>query len=237
MALSRYDDNFKALGNDTARHFTLLPQIKTLYFDQSKNSFIGFGGEIREQAQIFNNENWGSSPPGTVVGNSGKPYLLQRYLLHTDVQLTKYFRLFGELNSNFENGRATGPRPNIDQDHLDLHQAFADINLFPAENSEITLRAGRQELNYGASRMISVAEGPNNRLSFQGLKINANLNGLKIDGFYVEPVSNNPGTFDDSANKQRKLFGMYVSTLLPTTSKSNIDVYIIGNNDDVASYL
>ena len=236
MALSRYDDDFKALGNDTAKHFTLLPEIKTIFFDQDGDSFIGFGGEIREQVQIFNNEDWGSLPPGTFVGNSGKPYLLQRYLFHTDVQLTKYFRLFSELNSNFEHGRSTGPRPNIDQDRLDLHQAFADLNLFPSVNSAITLRAGRQELNYGASRLISVNEGPNNRLSFQGLKININLNGLKIDGFYVEPVSNNPGTFDDNANKQRKLFGIYAASLLPATSGSNIDTYVIGNDDNVASY-
>jgi hypothetical protein len=81
-----------------------------------------------------------------------------------------------------------------------------------------------------------VNEGPNDRLSFQGLKVNAEIQWINIDGFYVEPVNNNAGVFDDNANKKRKLFGLYVAGLLPPTAVANIDAYVVGNNDDVASY-
>ena len=199
--------------------------------------FIGFGGEIREQVQVFNNESWGSLPPGVTESNTGKPYLLQRYMFHTNLQLSRYFRLFGELKSGFINDRTTGPRPGIDQDHLDLHQAFADINLYPSDGSFITLRAGRQELNYGASRLISVNEGPNVRQAFQGIKLLSAFENTKIDAFYTNPVTNLPGTFDDKANKAIKLYGLYTSNKTPALADGNLDAYFIGYHNDLSTYL
>ena len=38
IGLARQDDDFKALAKDSLRHFTLLPQIKSLNFDQVDNA-------------------------------------------------------------------------------------------------------------------------------------------------------------------------------------------------------
>jgi len=38
-------------------------------------------------------------------------YLLQRYMLHTDVHLGSRFRFFGQLKSGIEVNRVSGPRP------------------------------------------------------------------------------------------------------------------------------
>ncbi len=237
MGLSRYDDNFKALAADSAHKFTVLPEIKSVYLGQDHSFFVGFGGEIREQVQVFNNESWGSLPPGVTESNTGKPYLLQRYMFHTNLQLSRYFRLFGELKSGFINDRTTGPRPGIDEDHLDLHQAFADINVYPSDNSFITLRTGRQELNYGASRLISVNEGPNVRQAFQGIKLLSSFGNTKIDAFYTNPVTNLPGTFDDKANKAIKLYGLYTSNKTPALADGNLDAYFIGFHNNLSTYL
>ena len=237
MGLSRYDDNFKSLAEDSAHAFTLLPEIKSLHLKSDHRFFIAFGGEIREQLQVFNNESWGSLPPGVTESNTGKPYLLQRYMFHSNLQLSRYVRIFGELKSGFVNHRATGPRPGIDEDHLDLHQAFADINLFPSANSFITLRTGRQELNYGASRLISVNEGPNVRQAFQGIKLLSGFGNTKIDAFYTNPVTNLAGSFDDKANKAIKLYGLYTSNKTPALADGNLDAYFIGYHNDVSSYL
>ncbi len=237
MGLSRYDDNFKALAADSTHQFTMFPGIKTVYLGSDHNFFIGFGGEIREQVQVFDNESWGSLPPGSSKSNTGRPYLLQRYMGHTNLVLSRYFRVFAELKSGLIDGRATGPRPGIDVDRLDLHQAFADINVYPTDHSFITLRTGRQELNYGASRLISVNEGPNVRQAFQGIKLLTGFGNTKIDVFYSNPVANLSGTFDDKANKAIKLYGLYTSWKTPVLAGCNLDVYFVGYHNDLSTYL
>lgn len=207
LALSRADDNFLALSHDSLHRATQFPGLKALYFDQSKRYFVGFGGEIRQQIQVFSNENWGERHPGQTETNDGIPFLLQRYMLNANLQLGKHVRVFGELKSMFENGRRTGPRPQIDEDQLDVHQLFADFSISPTAKTQATLRVGRQELNYGASRVISLNEEPNTRLVFQGVKLMINNPAYFIHLFYTNPVSNNPGVFDDNREKDIKLWG------------------------------
>jgi len=48
-------------------------------------------------------------------------YLLQRYMLHTDLHFGPNFRFFGQLKSGLENGRTGGPRP-ADEDKLLSHE-------------------------------------------------------------------------------------------------------------------
>jgi len=59
-------------------------------------------------------------------------YFLQRYLFSSDFHLGPRFRVFTELQSAFEEGRKGGPRP-TDVDHLDLHQAFLDLQIAGTE--------------------------------------------------------------------------------------------------------
>ena len=237
LALSRADDNFRALSHDSLHRATQLPGLKTLYFDQSKQFFIGFGGEIREQVQVFSNENWGERHPGQTETNDGVPFLLQRYMLNANLQLGKHVRVFGELKSMFENGRKTGPRPQIDEDQLDVHQLVADINFTPDANTQTTLRVGRQELNYGASRVVSLNEGPNTRLVFQGAKFMVNNPTYFVHVFYTNPVSNNRGVFDDKREKDVTLWGAYTNWKLPKLAQTALDVYGLGYQHKEAAYV
>ena len=84
------------------------------------NVYASFGGEARESYERFGNAYFGLMPPNQ------NGYILQRYLFHSDVHFGSHFRICGELNSSFENGRVGGPRPVIDEDKLDLHQAFLE---------------------------------------------------------------------------------------------------------------
>jgi Alginate export len=105
-------------------------------------SSFSAGGEVRHEYEWFANEEWGAEVPD----DSG--YWLQRYVLHVDARLSRRVRLYGELKSGFEVGRAGGPRPS-DEDRLDLHQGFVDLSFGP-----LTMRVGRQELDQGRGREI-----------------------------------------------------------------------------------
>lgn len=237
LALSRGDDNFRALSLDSLHRATQLPGLKALYFDQAKRYFIGFGGEIRQQLQVFSNESWGERHTGQIETNDGVPFLLQRYMLNANLQLGSHLRVFGELKSMFENGRKTGPRPQIDEDQLDVHQLFADITINPTAKTQTVLRLGRQELNYGASRVVSLNEGPNTRLTFQGVKFMLNSPTYFVHVFYTNPVSNNRGVFDDKREKDVTLWGAYTNWKLPLLAQTALDVYALGYQKKEATYV
>src|SRR2546429_9531872 len=95
-------------------------------------------------------------------------------MIHADAHLVDYFRVFTQCKGGLEDGRTGGPRP-TDRDDFDLNQAFFDAHVPFAELDSLTFRAGRQELAYGSSRLISAREAPNVRLSFDGVKAILNL--------------------------------------------------------------
>ena len=204
---------------------------------KADNFFISFGGEIKEQLFTVNHEHWDADPQGTYMPGSDRPYLLQRFMFHTNINLSSHLRIFGELKSGFESGRLTGHRPNIDQDKLDLGQAFLDLDIFPGQKNDLLFRIGRQELDYGASRFISENEGPNLRLSFEGYKAILKTPWLVLDGFLTRPVDNLPGVFDDKVNKDNKLYGVYTTFPLSPSLKNSVDIYFIGNSNRRAVYV
>ena len=64
--------------------------------------FLTVGGEAREVVEQVGNDNWGKQPYTNT-------FFLQRYMLHTDWHLGKYFRAFVQLKSGLESFRQGGP--------------------------------------------------------------------------------------------------------------------------------
>jgi Alginate export len=78
--------------------------------------------------------------------------------------LGPFFRAFVQLKSSEEEGREPGPRP-IDRKRLDFGQAFVDFS-YPRSNlstdkSFLTLRLGRQEIDFGDERLLAVRMAQN----------------------------------------------------------------------------
>ncbi len=67
--------------------------------DKSRSS-VSVGGEVRQEYEWFDNEEWGAGVP-----DKGG-YWLQRYMFHGDARLSRRVRLYGELKSGLEVGRA-----------------------------------------------------------------------------------------------------------------------------------
>ena len=86
-------------------------------------------------------------------------------MAHANVDVGQKARVFVQLSSTY---RFLNPNPftqEIDQNELSLHQAFIDYRL----NKNWAARIGRQEMSYGSHRLITFREGPNTRLTFDGL--------------------------------------------------------------------
>jgi len=217
----RYDEDWSFL-RDHSQRTDYLDAIKYIPLGHRESWYLTLGGEARPYYEWFKNEDWGAAP------EDHNGFLLQRYMFHADLHLGKSFRLFGQLKSGLENGRNGGPRP-PDEDKLDLHQAFADLTLQSHKNRSIVLRLGRQEMSFGSQRLIATREGPNVRVSFDGVRLQLKEAKWKIDAFVTKPVRTNPGYFDDSANHAQTFWGLYaVRPLSILPFKGHIDLYYLG---------
>ncbi|MFP3594350.1 alginate export family protein [Chryseobacterium sp. SIMBA_038] len=214
--LMRFDEDYSAYKDSTE---TFYNSIKYIPLSEKKDKYLSLGGEARLEFVDFNNEDWGR------LGIGSNPFLIQRYTVHADVHLGSRVRIFGQLRSAWENGRKNGPRP-IDEDHLNIQNLFVDVDAIKNEKEKLTIRAGRQELDYGSGRLISVREGPNLRLYFDGLKFMYKRGNFRSDAFMMMASEVNVGTFDNISSKSINLWGSYNTFILPKSG--NIEFYYLG---------
>lgn len=220
----RYDENYEFL-KDSNRNF--YERLKFIPLNQKKDIYMSIGGEARYEYVDFNNEDWGRFN----VGHNN--FLLQRYDLHADIHLGKTFRIFAQLRSALEDGRTNGAR-GIDEDQLNVQNLFLDVNVWRQKDKKITIRAGRQELDYGSGRLISVREGPNARLYFTGGKLMYTSSRVSIDAFAMMADTVYTGVFDNKMSKQLNLWGAYSKIIFPKAG--NLDLYYLGFRRDASVF-
>jgi hypothetical protein len=179
--------------------------------------FLSIGGEARESFEQVGNDNWGKQ-------NYTNSFFLERYMLHTDWHLGKYVRAFVQFKSGLESFRTDGPRP-IDEKKLDFEAAFVEVGSATGDNW-LVLQAGRQELNYGSGRLVSVREGPNVRQSFDGGKLKVKAADWRIDLFATRPDLDKPGFFDNVPDHKTAFWGVYATR--PLRRRISIDSYYLG---------
>jgi hypothetical protein len=223
--LMRFDEDYSKLRVQPEKGF--YDQLKYIPLSADSNRYLSVGGEARLEFAAFNHEDWGKT------GLGRNDFLLQRYDVHADLHFSRSLRIFVQLRSALENGRKNGPRP-IDEDQLNIQNLFADVKLWNRSSSSLTLRGGRQELNYGAGRLISVREGPNARLYFSGLKAMYADEYISTDFFAMEADNVNSGVFDNRLSRQLNLWGMYSTASLGKSTK--LDFYYIGNRKDSVTF-
>ncbi|MCS3799074.1 alginate export family protein [Niastella sp. OAS944] len=202
-------------------------RIKFIPLSANGNTYLSFGGDFRYQYFYFKNEDFGDEP------KDKDGYMLNRLLVHGDLHIGNSFRTFVQLQSS-----GAGGRPNaspVDDNPLELHQAFVDLSNRSTAPLRLTLRAGRQELSYGSQRLVSVREGPNNRQSFDAVKLMAGWKNVKADAFFSHYVAARKGIFDDKFNKNTLFWGNYF-TFKQVPVVGGLDLYYLGLQRKEASF-
>ncbi|MDB5146094.1 MAG: hypothetical protein JWQ57_114 [Mucilaginibacter sp.] len=217
--LMRYDEDYSAFKSDTSGK--IYNKIKYIGLSANRSIYLSFGGEIRYEYAGKFDENW-------IAGQGYNYSLLQRYSLNTNLQIGNRFRVFAQVNSGLENGSKYGPAP-VDEDKLNVQDLFAELKVWKKDDQSLSVRAGRQELNYGTGRLISVREGTNVRLYFTGGKVMYKSKDFSIDGFAMMADNVYPGVFDNKPTHQVNLWGGYSTLLIPKAG--NLDFYYLGTKN------
>jgi hypothetical protein len=213
-------DNNQSLAKDT---LGLIPigKIKQISLQKKKNSpLISLGGEFRERFRYTNHINFGDVAPGE---SDHDLYFLHRFMLHTDLKLSKSFRVFTQFTTTSVSLKNKSTY--LDKDQFSVLQNFLDIILF---NQSMRFRIGRQEISYGMERMIGTRDGPNNRQTFDGINYSLFVRKIRSDIFLVHPVVFKPGFTDNTYDPGNLLFATYWQ--IPFMKNNQLDLYYFRNS-------
>ena len=216
----RYDEDWSFL-QDSQCVREPLDHLKYISLGR-EDLFLSIGGEIRYKYENYLNPGFGTD----LATPSG--YFLQRYLLHTDWHLGPHFRLFTQFQSGLEEGRNGGPRL-TDEDVADLHQAFIDIS---SSSQTFALRAGRQEVEFGAGRLIGESEGLNIRRAFDGFRVIRKFRHWNWNSTLMRPVLIRPNTFAIPDHKQLE----WGTGFVRPRERGGWAIYYIGLDRKVAAF-
>ena len=194
-----------------------------------EDRYLTLSGEIRYRAEGFHVRSNGATP--STMDN----YLLQRYLVGVDLHLGPRFRLFTEVQSGIINGQLRSPRP-TDQNIADFHQGFLEWRQPLKARSVFGLKAGRQELSIGSSRLISASPGLNVKRSFDGALFYFRNNSWRISGTFAKLVSVNPSVFDDRPDHEQTFWGAAISRKSPRFQQGELGFYYLNVDRAHAEY-
>ena len=185
--LLRAEESYLYLDSLKERTIFLQP-LKLILIDRNHTVFLSLGGEYRARYENFTNKDYTSEDLS---------YYSQRLSLHASLQLGSNFRLFGELYSGYVTGNET---IFLETDEIDVHQGFLEWKPVNSFNLQATVRLGRQEIGYGASRIVGIREGPNMRRSFDMARVMIRKNNSSVDLLYGQEVDISPFSFDNKSN-------------------------------------
>lgn len=211
----RFNDNFRFLKTDTFKK----GWNRLKYLPLGAKATISFGGEIREQYQYFENQNFGDLPP--VFQKISVGQLWHRVMAHSNIEIGQRVRVFIQLNSTFRFFNPNPLTPEIDENRLSIHQLFVDYHA----SKMLLVRVGKQELSYGNNRLLTFREGPNTRLAFNAAIVKYSDSRRKIDLLAATPAVSKQFAFDDVSFKEY-VAGVYgTEYIIP--AKFMLDYYFL----------
>jgi hypothetical protein len=221
------DENWSFLS-DRSKKIDFWDPLKYIPLGRD-DRYLTLSGEIRYRGEGFRIRGVGDIP------STRDSYFLQRYLFGADLHLSPRFRLFAEIQSGFIDGQLRSPRP-TDQNRLDIHQAFLEWQQ-PLKGKQVFgLKAGRQELAIGSSRLISASPGLNVKRSFDGIVLRYRSNSWQIYGALAKLVSNRPGIFDDRPDHEQTFWGFSANRKSPRFKQGELGFYYLNVDRTRAIY-
>ena len=173
---------------------------KSIKEQKIDNFKITWGGDFRLRYEYKQDFDFDES----INDKDGFWYGRTRFNLGTNIN-NKVLLFFEGLDSR---EWASNVSPNAQQDNFDLHQLY--FLLTKPNDIPVSLKIGRQELIYGAKRLISAPTWSNNIRSFDTVKVTYNPKLFDIDLFWGNVVQYFDKKFNDGKFGEH-FFGLYTT--------------------------
>jgi len=186
---------------------------------------LDIGGELRIR---YHNE---QNMRGLGVTGRDDNFWLTRYRMFANYQMNETFRVYGEYLYADSGGETFNNRP-IEENRGEIQNLFFDTKL----TQQLTVRLGRQELIYGAQRLVSPLDWANTRRTFEGGKFIYKGDTWNVDGFFTHPLNRtvaNESKIDD-ANENIDFYGLYATR--GDLAIGTVDAYYLGLDNSVLDF-
>ncbi|HMP77735.1 MAG TPA: alginate export family protein [Kiritimatiellia bacterium] len=219
----RYEENGAAWRE--VEPAAALDRLKYIPLGDSDTLSLSLGGQLRVRWEQW--DNFGFAPA------NDDDFGLFRVRLHGDLRAGDAIRVFIEAKSAESTSRdLPGGRRTLDVDTLDLQNAFLDLAT-ELGGWDTSLRVGRQELSYGAQRLVSPLDWSNTRRTWDGARAIFQNDGWRVDVFATRPVVIEKYEFNEW-NKDQAFYGVYAVHAVPDW-KLAYDVYLLRLDTDLAA--
>lgn len=214
-----YDNDFSYLNEPSNTEFYLGDIFKQWRVGPRRRSKLDLGGEyrLRDQHEFHLS--------GRNLSGLSDDFLLQRTRFYGNLKLGDAIRLFGEGLDSATSFQRHPPLAS-DNNGMEAVNLFADLRLIDAERGELWGRIGRQELSFGAYRLVAPSEFANILRTFDGVKLFWKGEKWNVEGFWARPVAFGqlptnqiaPGQIDMT----QSLYGVW-STYNPTPEAEEVE--------------
>lgn len=158
---------------------------------------------------------------GFVPGDNDE-YAASRLRLNLDIAPSTWFHLFVQAQDSEVPGMNPANSTSSNKDIFDLRQFYVDFR--DRENGWIQLRTGRQELKFGAERLVGVSDWTNVTRVFDAARLTLAHNGESVDIFTSSVVVDHPTSFDNQQGGMN-FHGVYGS-LTRLVPRATVEPYV-----------
>lgn len=223
------DYSYLAIDEGHQYEYDRFDPIKYISLSENREVYLTFGGEFRPRYEYFKNRNW--------AADADEGFYSQRISGHAILQVRDQFRFVTELYHGYN----SGDKEFVQYDELDWHQAYAELNRRISGFGQLSFRLGRQEMAFGAARLVGIREGPNIRRTFDAARASFTFGGTTLDAFYGREVRPEFYVFDndfvlfDSDSGNPELWGVYTKFTIPG-DVGETEAYYLGFQVDSATF-
>ncbi|MPT46969.1 MAG: hypothetical protein E2598_00930 [Sphingobium sp.] len=184
------DERYDYLS-DADKRTSLWPSLK--YIPITDGSYLSLGGEIRPRVEAREHMGFGRGAEDSGLNSQ------LRSRLWADLHVTPNVRIFAELQSAFTTGEDVAG-PAVDQNPLEVQQAFVEFSTSPSSQGSLALRLGRQQIMMGKRRLIEPRGAPNYMRAYDAARLLGHSGKWRFGLMGGAPVRDELGTLNDSTN-------------------------------------
>ncbi|MDQ3198813.1 MAG: alginate export family protein, partial [Verrucomicrobiota bacterium] len=224
----RWKEDWSGLrGRDRNLTGDAFDPLKFIPLNSDGSVYLSIGGGLRARFEHFSNFNFNPDFDAS--------YFLYHFLLHGDLHITQFVRVFVEgIDAQSTNRNLPGGLRTTDVNSFDLNQGFVDVNI-PFDGGNLTFRGGREGLAFGKQRLVSPLPWGNAYRHWDGFSAILDTHGWNARGFWTQFAPVDKYEFDEP-DAQTKFYGLYVTHGKPVDPVA-LDVYFLGlNRDDPISF-
>ena len=185
---------------------------------------LSLGGQMRWRYHV--EQGMAQQAGATRFQDTNNNFGLGRLRLYADWKVNNNIRFYAEgIYADVFRGNEEYINRGIDSNRGDFLNLFADFNL----DDKTTVRLGRQELLYGAQRLVSPLDWSNTRRRFDGVKAMSKFDNFKVDTWYTQFVPVQPTDFD-TPNEDLHFWGSYLT--FTELEDKTLELYYLGLNNN-----